>query len=290
MKIDRSSTGGSRGLNRIGQVRWRQTRWPTLTDRWRKRRRRAALLLGLLLCAGLAIATVAWATETLTTQVRFNPDKLGVPTNASVTARFHTTEGGVPSPVSKVTAYLPAGMKIDVRGAGTCDAAKLQAVGPSACPADSRIGFGGGTGLLELAKEVIQEPYTLDLFLGPEQDGHLVVLAYVDAVSPASFQIVVVAKEFHAPKPYGLGFTFEVPPIPTLPEASNASIESAFLTVGDKNVAYYKRLAGKRKLVHVNGIVVPKTCPSGGFPYKALVSFEDGTSLTNTGAIPCPHR
>jgi hypothetical protein len=248
------------------------------------------LLAALLACACLIVTAVAWATETLTTHASFSPDKLGVPTNVSATAEFHSTTTGVPSPASKVIVYLPAGLEIDVRGTGTCVAAKLEASGPSACPADSRIGFGGGMGLLELAKEVIREPYTLDLFLGPKENGHLVVLAYVNASSPASFQLVVVAKEIHAPKPYGLGFNIAIPPIPTLPEASNASIETAFLTVGDKNVAYYKKVHGKNKLVHVRGIVVPKTCPSGGFPYKALVSFEDGTSLTNTGAIACPRK
>jgi len=248
------------------------------------------LLAALLACACLIVTAVAWATETLTTHASFRPDKLGVPTNVSATAEFQSTTTGVPSPASKVIVYLPAGLEIDVRGTGTCVAAKLEASGPSACPADSRIGFGGGMGLLELAKEVIREPYTLDLFLGPKENGHLVVLAYVNASSPASFQLVVVAKEIHAPKPYGLGFNIAIPPIPTLPEASNASIETAFLTVGDKNVAYYKKVHGKNKLVHVRGIVVPKTCPSGGFPYKALVSFEDGTSLTNTGAIACPRK
>jgi hypothetical protein len=245
----------------------------------------AALLAG----ACTIFAALAWATQTLTIHASFSPDKLGTPTNLSATATFHSSTA-VPSPVSKVTAYLPAGMVIDVRGAGTCVAAKLEAGGPSACPADSRVGFGGGVGLIELAKEVIREPYTLDLFLGPRESGHLVVLAYVDAASPASFQIVVVAREVRAPKPYGLGFTIDIPPIPTLPEASNASIESAFLTLGDKNVAYYKQVHGKRKLLHVQGIVVPKTCPSGGFPIKATIDFTDNTTLTATPAIPCPRK
>jgi hypothetical protein len=253
---------------------------------------KSRVLLPILLSvvAGLSIAAVAWAAETLTTEVSLSPDKLGAPTNLSVVAQFHSTTSGVPSPVTKVTAYLPAGMEIDVHGASTCTAAALEATGPEACPARSRVGFGKGTGLLELAKEVIQEPYTLDLFLGPKEDGRLVVLAYVEGRSPASFQIVVAAKEFRAPKPYGIGFTFEVPLIPTLPEASDASIETAYITVGDKNVAYFETVHGRRNLVHVPGIVVPKSCPHGGFPYGALVSFADGSSLTHTGVISCPHR
>src|SRR6202453_4786799 len=234
-------------------------------------------------------AAVAWGTETLTVQASFNPHRLGAPTNVSATGEFHSTKTGRPWPVNHVLVYLRAGMEIAVQGTDTCVATELESSGPSSCPADSRIGFGGGIGLLELAHEIIHQPYTLDLCLGPSEDGHLVVLAYVNAVSPASFQLVVVAHEIQAPRPYGLGFSVAVPPIPTLPEASNASIETVFLTVGDKDVSYYRKVHGRNKLVHIRGIVVPKTCPSGGFPYKALVSFEDGTSLTATGAISCPH-
>ncbi len=253
------------------------------------RPRRWTFAAALLTCACLTVCAVALATETLTTSVSFSPDKLAAPTNISARAQFHSTSTGVPSPVSNVSAYLPAGLEIDLHGTGTCVAAKLESEGPSACPADSRVGFGGGTGLLELAQEIIHEPYTLDLFLGPREGGHIVVLAYVNAVSPASFQLVVAAKEFHASKPYGIGFSFAIPPIPTLPEASDASIETAFLTAGDKNVAYFRRVRGRSKLVHVRGLVVPKRCPAGGFPYKAVVEFEDGTALTHTGAIACPN-
>ncbi len=116
------------------------------------------------------------------------------------------------------------------------------------------------------------------------------MLAYVQAFSPASFELVLVAKEIQAAKPYGLGFSIDVPPIPTLPEASDASVESAFLTFGAKNVAYFKTGHGKRQLLHVRGVVVPKTCPRGGFAIKATVSFADATTLTINPTIPCPHR
>ncbi len=252
--------------------------------------RRRTLHLALLILATGCLATpgLANAAETLTSNVSLTPDTLGAPTNLSATVKFSSPTAGVPPPVSKVTAYLPAGFSIDARGTGTCSAAALEARGTVACPADSRIGFGGGVGLLELAHEVIAEPFTLDLFFGPSENGHLVVLAFVKAISPAFIELVVIAHEVRAPKPYGLGFTFEIPPIPTLPEASNASIESAFITIGDRSIAYYKTIHGKRKLVHVRGLVVPSTCPHSGFPYEALVSFADGTSLINSGTIACP--
>lgn len=249
-------------------------------------------LAGLLTLACLIIPAVVLAAEglTLTSQLRFQPDELGASTNISAKASFHAGAASVPPPISKLVVYLPAGMRLDVSGAGACTATKLEAGGPRACPADSRVGFGEGMGLLELAKEVIREPYTLDFFLGPREGGRLTILAFAEAVSPAFIELVLVAREIRAPKPYGLGFVVEVPPIPTLPEASNASVERVFITLGDKNVAYYKTVKGKRKLVHVKGVVVPDRCPGKGFPYKALVSFEDGSSLTNTGTIACPGK
>lgn len=254
-------------------------------------RRRVWTLLAIsAICTIPIAAAVADGGETLTTHVSFHPDRLGVPTNVSARATFHSNAPGAPSPVTQVVVYLPAGLEIDTRGTGACLPARLEAEGPRACPADSRIGFGGGTGVLELAHELIHERYVLDLFVGPSENGRLTVLAYVDASSPASFELVVVAKEISAPRPYGLGFIVEVPPIPTLPEASDASIETAFLTFGDRKVAYYRRVHGRRRLIHVRGAVVPRRCPRGGFPYKALVSFMDGTSLTSTGVIACPRK
>lgn len=246
------------------------------------------LVLVLLVCVIASGVSVVWASETLTVHLRFHPDKLGASTNLTATGAFHGLGGGVPSPITQVVAYLPAGLKMNLEGATSCSALKLELNGPSACPARSRIGFGGGMGLLELGKEMVHEPFTLDLFLGARRNGHMVVLGYVNATSPASVQFVVRAEEFRAARPYGIGFRIQVPPIPTLPGASNASVESAFITVGDRNVAYFVTVHGKRRLVHLKGIEVPDRCPVAGFPYKALVSFEDGTSLTNTGTISCP--
>jgi hypothetical protein len=253
--------------------------------------RSRVLLAALAACACLAVAALAWAAQTLTVYTKFNPDKLGAPTNLSATVTFGSTTGGVPSPIRKVTAYGPAGLEVDLRGAGTCTAAILEGpAGPAGCPASSRLGFGGGVGLLELAKEVIQQPFTLDFFLGPRENGHTVILVYVNSTTPVSYQLVVTVREVQGPRPYGWGVTFEVPLIMTLPGASYASVEKSWFTIGDTKVGYYEKVHGRRRLVHVRGIVVPRTCPRGGFPYEVQIAYEDGTSSTYKGAYPCPRR
>lgn len=253
------------------------------------RNRARIVVLALIGCACLIGAAIAIASETFTTTSYFKPDKLGAPTNLSAKAVF-ASNGTVPTPVGHVLAYGPAGLGVDVRGAGTCQKAMLEQKGPSGCPADSRIGFGGGIGLVEIGKEQIKEPYTLDFFLAPKENGHLAILVFAHGVSPVSVELVILAKEVRGPKPYGFGVEFEIPPIPTLPGASYASVETSYFTVGSQHVAYYNTIHGKRKLVHVKGIIVPKTCPQGGFPFKVTIGFLDGTQSIDTYTAPCPGK
>ncbi len=239
-------------------------------------------------CVCLTAAAVAWAGATLSLHASFTPDRLGAPANLALTASLLSGTGGAPSPVTRFKLYAPAGLGVDARGAGTCAAETLQRIGPSGCPEDSRAGFGGGVGVLELPNETIHASYTLDLFFASKKRGHLRLLIYAHAAAPIGVELVVVATQIPAPKPYGLGFSVEVPPISTFPGASNASIESVFVTAGAPNVAYYEPVHGKRTLVHLRGIVVPKRCPSGGFPTKGIVEFTNGSTLTVNSAIPCP--
>jgi len=241
-------------------------------------------------CACLIGAALAFASETFTITSYFTPDKLGAPANLSANAVFAENGATIPTPVGRVLAYGPAGLRVDVAGAGACQRASLERKGPSGCPADSRIGFGGGIGLVEIAKELIKEPYTLDFFLAPRENGRLTFLIYAQGVSPVSVDVVAVAREVHGPKPYGLGFEFDIPPIPTLPGAGYASIETNHFTVGSQHVAYYQTIHGARRLVHVKGIIVPRTCPPGGFPFKVTIGFLDGSSSTDTYTAPCPGR
>ena len=250
-------------------------------------RRTRIAVVALVVAACGALAGIARALDTFSITAYFTPDKLGASTNLSASAKFAYSTSA-PVPVSNVLAYGPAGLQVDLQGTGTCNKTALENTGPSACPGDSRIGFGDGVGLVEIAKEFIKEPFTFDLFLAPSEQGRFVVLIYVDATDPVSLQLVLAAKEVHGPKPYGIGVTFEVPPIPTLPGAAYASVENAHLTVGSQKVAYIHEVHGRRQLVHVKGLVVPRSCPRGGFPFLVTINFLDNTSSTDKYQAPCP--
>jgi hypothetical protein len=246
------------------------------------------LLVG---CACLFTTAAAQAEETVTiTSAGFSPDRLGVPTNVFGSANIGSTNLPVPSPITHINVYGPAGLSLNLVGTGTCTAAKLENVGPEGCPANSKAGFGGGEGAYELAKEIIHEKFTVDFFLADNRPGHVVVLIYLEGATPVSIQLVFTAPVIKMPKPYGLGFSLNVPLIKVLPEASDASAISAFFTAGAKNVAYFKKVHGKKKLFHVKGIITPKSCPRGGWPAASQFSFEDGSTVTSKTTIPCPKK
>jgi hypothetical protein len=145
-------------------------------------------------------------------------------------------------------------------------------------------------GVLQLPNDTIHERFTLDFFFASTRPGRLALLVYASASAPVNVELVVVAREVRAPRPYGLGFSIEIPPITTVPGAPPASIESAYATLGAANVSYYKRLRGHLRLVRLRGLLVPRSCPRGGFPAQAMIEFLDGHSMTLDPTVPCPAR
>lgn len=254
-----------------------------------RRGARTLLPVALTLCTCLIFVGATRAGEAVTIQAGFTPDELGASTNLSVSAKFAVPNEGA-SPARRLTLYAPAGLTVDARGAGTCTSTALQRLGPSGCPADSRVGFGGGVAVFWLPAGPVRESYTVDFFYAPREHGRLALLAYASAVAPVAVELVVVARQVPAPKPYGLGLSVEVPPISTIPGATNAALETAFATLGSANVAYYENVRGKRTLVHIRGIVAPRTCPPGGFHTEGIIDFADGSVLTVNPTIPCPHK
>lgn len=253
------------------------------------RKVRSAVAVSLCGLALLAVAGAARAEETVKiTSAGFTPDRLGVPTNVFGSATIGSTNLPVPSPIKHVEVYGPPGVTLDLRGTGVCSQPKLENTGPQACPANSRAGFGGGVGVYEIAHEIVEEKFTLDFFLGDNAPGHTVLLIYLEGSTPVSIQLVFTAPVINSPKPYGLGFSLNVPLIKVLPEASDASARSSFLTLGAKNVAYFRTVNGRRKLFHVRGIITPKSCPRGGWPVASRFTFEDGSSVLSTSKIRCP--
>jgi hypothetical protein len=242
-------------------------------------------------CAGLAGAGPAGAEQVVTiTQAGFSPNQPGMPTNAFGSATISSTTAPVPSPIRHVNVYGPAGVTLDLQGSATCSEETLRMLGPRACPANSRAGTGGGQGVYKLGKEIVEEKYKLDFFLSDNRPGHTKLVIFLSGNSPVLVEVILTGTVIRGPKPYGLGFSVDVPEIKVLPEASNASAKSAFLSLGAHNVTYYRTVHGKRRLFHVRGIILPRRCPRGGWPVASQFTFEDGSVVMAKRAIACPRR
>jgi hypothetical protein len=143
-------------------------------------------------------------------------------------------------------------------------------------------------GVYHLGKEFVHEKYTVDVFLANNKPGHVELLVFLSGHSPVIVEVIFRGRVIKGQPPYGLGFSLDVPLIKVLPEASNASAESASITLGAKNVVYYRKVHGHRKAFHVKGIILPRHCPKAGWPVKSEFEFEDGERKTATRTIACP--
>jgi hypothetical protein len=237
----------------------------------------------------LAAASPASAEETVSiTEAGFSPNVLGAPTNAFGNATIGSTSLPVPSPITHVDVYGPAGLTLDLEGSTICKQERLEQIGPKGCPTNSRAGVGGGEGAYELGGELIREPYTLEFFLADNRRGQVSLLIFLKGSTPVSIEVVFGATVIAGSPPYGLGFSVDVPLIKVLPEASDASATTAFLRLGAKDATYYKTVHGKRRRLHVRGIVLPEHCPRGGWPVASRFSFQDGSTVLAKRTIACP--
>jgi hypothetical protein len=59
-------------------------------------------------------------------------------------------------------------------------------------------------------------------------------------------------------------------------------------TLGPAHVTYWEYSKGRYIPYHPKGILLPKQCPHGGFPFTAAFAFEDGAQASAHAVVPCP--
>jgi hypothetical protein len=232
--------------------------------------------------AALANASAQAAAEP-TLRPQFRPNRLGAPT--ALTVALTSTGGGeagqeeLPPPLSRVVLHLPAGLRIDMRGAGLCRPARLLAQGADGCPPRSVIGRGHAVVAARPAFQTISENTTLTAFRVPDRRGEPAMAILGQGYTPLEQRSVSTGTLQRDVPPYGLKLTMSIPAIPTLADEPNASILSASLTVGAAGAA-----RGHAPIV----IVEPRRCASLGFPFAAELTFADGSSGHARATASCP--
>jgi hypothetical protein len=242
-------------------------------------------LLGFLTLAVLLSAPVTYAALAGTAQAEtiatitpsLYPRRLGARGALVLTIRFAGGESGLPSQVRRAVVRFPAGLRLEIPTLRGCSTALLQRSGPLSCPAQSEIGSGHALVQARAGSQIISEDVRLWAFLGPLRNLQPTFEILGEGYTPLRERVVITATLLADRPPFGEQLSISIPPIATLPLEPDASIVTFTLTVGARG-----RTQG------ANAIVVPSSCPAGGFPFAAQFTYADGASGSALATSSCP--
>jgi hypothetical protein len=251
------------------------------------RTHRATIGLMLLILVALALPSGAVATPTVT----FKPADVPIPgfpgtgdilgAGAAVQAQFTISgtesPGGLPSQLRKIAFYLPTGTRVHPVGFSPCTAAVLEETGPSGCAKNSVAGpVGKATVAAPIGGTTIIQPATVQAFEGPGGGVNF----YNVGTAPIA-AIIIAQGVFQSGTPgYGPELVVNVPPIPTVPEAPNASVIAINVKVGTAIKKGHKTF-----YFGTNATKCPKQT---GWKWKTELTFENGETVTSTATTKCP--
>jgi hypothetical protein len=249
-----------------------------------RRRVLRSALLAQLLVAVFALLPVAATAQPAngpreTVDQRLTTKQTSSATGGSFNARYHAAgnKNGAPPPLRRMVFYAPSGMRYDTSVPARCTASdvELQARGPAACPAGSRLGGGTVEGLfyVPFAHSVLFDHY-----------HHT-----VDVMNGANEQIVLIKSEGwtvvrgRVRPDNSIDFTPTTcfPASPTGKCADEYIIQLASSTV----LAPYKKTVGGRVRSYAT---TPAKCPAGG-NWSSTVRFwwADGAVDSVVNKWPC---
>lgn len=237
-------------------------------------------------CSSTALATSSIA--------RFNvilqPEIVGKSTTISVDFGVAAPGGGLPSPLTSFDVSLPAGMGLagTTLGIDACSAKTLMDDGASGCPPDAAMGSGSAMAEAALGSEILREPGRVLAFMTQARDNNTTMLYYFDGRSPVIAPLVFPSELVSNGYSPISELVTAVPLIPALPGTPDAAIVSMHVSLGPRNLTYYRRV-GKRVVRYKPvGMAVPATCPRGGFLFSGRFAFADGTRLSVAKRVACP--
>lgn len=248
--------------------------------------------LVLALAASACAASGAIAAQTAKLRVSFDPYLLGGRTTMRLSLRVSGAGGAPPAPLVSLALRLPPNMGIATTtlGQANCEPFLLVGGGLRGCSANARIGGGDATAVVPVGGVAVREKASLSALMGPAVQDRLEVLFYVEALSPVFAQLVLPGVVEEDEPPYGEKLYTSVPLVQAWPDGPDLALETFASTIGPLHLTYHRRVGGRTLSYHPTGIRLPRTCPRGGFPFGALLSFRDATRTTAVYHVPCPSR
>jgi hypothetical protein len=91
-----------------------------------------------------------------------------------------------------------------------------------------------------------------------------------------------------AQAPFGGVLNATLPLVPSVTDGPDVALVRLQTTIGAKGIVYSERVKGKTIDFRPRGILLPKTCPRGGFAFAAHLTFQDSTRAGARAVVPCP--
>jgi hypothetical protein len=238
-----------------------------------------------------AAPTAAVAHEpTMRLSAALTPERLGQGTTIHFGFTVTTPPRTVPSPVTGVELLYPENLGIATSGLGleTCTVGILEAHGPEGCPSQSQMGYGRALVVVPFGPEIIEEPAQTRVFMAHLTQGHLGLVFYAWGERPVDAWIVFGGLVLPTPPPYGGDLAATIPLVPTLPGAPYAAVVRFSTTIGPEHLTYYEHHRGRFLPYHPRGVILPRSCPAGGFHFGARLTFHNGTHASAATVVACP--
>jgi hypothetical protein len=250
----------------------------------------ASALTSIAASALLALAPAAAAAPPVKLHAGLTPERLGKGTTVHVGFQIRPRRGEPVSPVTSIDIRYPHGLGLasSELGVESCTPARLELGGPSACPADSLMGRGSALVQVPFENETLSEQGRVTVVSAPVQNGHLALLYFVSGDLPVLSRLVLPGLVLPATVPFGGLLETTVPPLLSVPEGPGVALMQMQTTIGPNGLIYNERTGSHTRFFRPEGILLPLTCPRGGFPFSIHLNFEDGATSTARTAVPCP--
>jgi hypothetical protein len=239
------------------------------------------------------MSTAAHASEKINVKISFSPYKLGAGTTVVSNVNITEPDGGVPSPAVKLELHYPDSLSLSSSNLGLaiCQPAALASQGEEGCPSNSRVGLGFASVAVPFGPEIATETATIDAYMGPPENENVTLLLYAEGRSPVFAQVLMHGALIAGSGPFTeLLLKNELPLVASLPGARDVAVTNMVTTFGPRGLLYHKRVGGKLVSYQPRGVILPSTCPAGGFHFSFTTTFQDGSVVTVAPVIPCPHQ
>ncbi len=223
-------------------------------------------------------------------QASFSPERLGAGTTIKIGFHVAYPSGAAPLAATAIQFFLPRGLGIATSELGlqNCQPSQLELLGRAACPTDSLMGHGSAVTAVPFGSRFVIERTSIALFSGPLQSGDPQLLFVAAGEYPVIAEVIFSALVLSTGPRFGGLIQTQLPLVPSVPNGPDVALLGLQTTIGPAGITYSEEIGGRIVRFRPRGILLPKSCPRGGFPFAVHLSFSDGSGAGANATVRCP--